>query len=169
MMDSLLSWLPAQAYLIIVSLTDGDELSVLCGNIAPMNEEAATNHKFTEAPLTADHILTNRTYITSRFVTMRGTVAFERLNCSSTSNSTESHTFIRLLLNDAVYPIPSCQAGPGKSCPLDSYVNIVEAKLAAAGDLISRCNVTAAGSPSSFKGAGFFTDLTGEWIDSVVP
>ncbi|KAH8594811.1 histidine phosphatase superfamily [Bisporella sp. PMI_857] len=146
---------------------------------------AATGVFDNEKPLSADKILRSRKYISSHFVSMRGTVAFERLNCivkkgaavtrpavlpqSTSTTSQGNQTFIRITLNDAVYPVPSCKDGPGKSCLLDSYVKLVGEKLKSAGDLISRCNVTTAGSPTTLKGASFFTDLTGDWIDSVKP
>ena len=88
---------------------------------------------------------------------------------STTPTAASKDTYIRILFNDAVYPIPSCQSGPGKSCLLDSYATIVKTKLSNAGNLIERCNVTAAGSPTSYKGASFFTDLTGDWISTVAP
>lgn len=45
----------------------------------------------------------------------------------------------------------------------------MKTKLSGAGDLVERCNVTAPGSATMLKGASFFTDLTGDWIASVVP
>jgi hypothetical protein len=85
-----------------------------------------------------------------------------------TSGST-NQTYIRILLNDAVYPVPSCQDGPGKSCLLSKYVSFIQAKLDAAGDLKARCNVTSSGAPDTLKGASFFTDLGDSWLASVVP
>ncbi|KAH8768667.1 histidine phosphatase superfamily [Hyaloscypha sp. PMI_1271] len=143
-------------------------------------------------------------YISSHFVSMRGTVAFERLNwiynttslSSSTSvpytnaTSTPAHsnststsslpkptptsgstnqTYIRILINDAVYVVPSCQDGPGRSCLMSEYVALVKNKVAAAGDLRTRCNVTNAASPTVLKGASFFTNLADSWLAQVAP
>ncbi|CAG8976227.1 hypothetical protein HYALB_00010773, partial [Hymenoscyphus albidus] len=132
-------------------------------------------------------------YVASRFVSMRGTVAFERLSCSPVaeeeeeeqfacdpprappSNSTEGgkETYVRILLNDAVYPVPTCQNGPGRSCALEEYTEIVGSKLGDAGDLRGRCNVSEAvrmtGNGTSGGGASFFTELGGSWLGSVVP
>ena len=54
---------------------------------------------------------------------------------------------------------------------MNDYVKFLKGKMDEAGDLVSRCNVTAAGSPDmeSVKGAGFFTDLRGDGLGSVVP
>lgn len=140
------------------------------------------------------------TYRSSHFVTMRGTVAFERLRCEgavvsrkravshkrnsttthapcptststlpSSSNSTTDHTYVRILLNDAVYPLPVCKNGPGKSCLLSEYKSFLEKRLAGAGDLKGRCNVTAVGAPVVLGGASFFTDLRGVAVGSVAP
>lgn len=128
---------------------------------------AATGVMSDQSPLSGTRILGAWKYMASRFVSMRGTVAFERLVC-------RGETYLRVLLNDAVYPVPSCQGGPGRSCGMEKYMGIVGKKLEAAGDLRARCNVTAAvdeanGVGMSGKGASFFTDLRGSWLGSVSP
>ncbi|KAH7321508.1 histidine phosphatase superfamily [Rhexocercosporidium sp. MPI-PUGE-AT-0058] len=138
--------------------------------------------------LGATEIPDGHKYIASHFVSMRGTVALERLSSTtlvtttsaSSSSSTPTSTpipdnnkdvYIRILLNDAVYPVPSCQDGPGRSCGMNDYVAFLKKKMDEAGNLVSRCNITAPGSPTweEVKGAGFFTDLRGSGIGSVVP
>jgi len=94
--------------------------------------------------------------------------AISSATATPTSGST-NQTYIRILLNDAVYPVPSCQDGPGKSCLLSKYVSFIQAKLDAVGDLKERCNVTTSGSPDTLKGASFFSDLSDSWLASVVP
>ncbi|KAK8066297.1 hypothetical protein PG997_013044 [Apiospora hydei] len=170
----------------------------------------------------------SRLWIGSRYVTMRGTIAFERLNCravsggpggggsgngtvtttrrscrhktaqpttlssiarnttatpvSSSSNSSvpvptitgtpaaqKNATYIRIRLNDAVYPVPSCQNGPGRSCLLDDYFKYVGDKYAAEGDWLENCAVTAAGAPTKVKGASFYTDLSSPWLKNIKP
>lgn len=123
-------------------------------------------------------------YISSHFVTMRGTVAFERLNCIVPGNSTgpvphsyrnissstsTNATYIRILLNDVVYPVHSCQSGPGSSCLLKDYSALIKTKVEEVGDLPTRCNVTASDAPTRVKGASFFTDLSLSWLSTVVP
>ncbi|KAA8572224.1 hypothetical protein EYC84_002129 [Monilinia fructicola] len=118
-------------------------------------------------------------YISSHFVTMRGTVAFERLNCIVPGNSTgpvphsyrnissstsTNATYIRILLNDVVYPVHSCQSGPGSSCLLKDYSALIKTKVEEVGDLPTRCNVTASDAPTRVKGASFFTDLSLSWF-----
>ncbi|KAK8034331.1 histidine acid phosphatase [Apiospora rasikravindrae] len=168
----------------------------------------------------------NRLWIGSRYVTMRGTITFERLNCralsgspggggngtmtttrrgcrhktaqpttlssmarnatmtasaSSSSGSApvsaitgapaaqKNATYIRIRLNDAVYPVPSCQDGPGRSCMLSDYVKYVADKYAAEGDWLENCAVTTAGAPTKVKGASFYTDLSSSWLKTIKP
>ena len=137
----------------------------------------------------------NRLYIGNRFTTMRGAIGFERLDCAvsaSSSNSsdllplsqrtcssktktpsfatsTTSHTFIRVLLNDVVYPVPGCQNGPGYSCLLDDYVNFVGNKYNNSGNWAQNCGVTAAGAPAVVAGAFFYTDLDSDFLKVISP
>ncbi|KAI1076310.1 histidine acid phosphatase [Whalleya microplaca] len=108
-----------------------------------------------------------RLWVGSHYVTMRGTIAFERLNCT-TARSNDA--YIRIRLNDAVYPVPCCQSGPGSSCPLDDYVEYVAKKYAAEGDWVTNCNVTVVkDTPTTVKGASFFTDLSSPWVKQIAP
>lgn len=179
-----------------------------------------------QAPLSATEKDDNRLWIGSHYVSMRGTIAFERLNCIVSSggepgNSTTSRgsatypnatasasssvkacggkarltqssaapivtvaprfaplyrrqettnaTYVRIRLNDAVYPIPSCKSGPGSSCLLSDYAAYVQKKYEAEGDWLVNCNVTDEAAPTKVKGASFFTDLSSPWLQSVPP
>jgi hypothetical protein len=193
-----------------------------------------------QAPLDPSVRDDGRLYMVSRFSTMRGTIAFERLNCivedsadghssSSSSRTTSStvtrgsntttttgtsptgrtttvvrtvtttacptptttttaslllprdsssnssprrrnETFIRIRLNDAVYPVPSCKHGPGSSCRLSDYAAYIANKYAAQGSWVENCNVTLAGAPTTtVRGASFFTDLGLPWLQDLKP
>lgn len=104
-----------------------------------------------QSPLPANMTLPDRTFRASRLVRMRGTVAFERLSCvSDTANSTSRYTsnqpdpqaYMRLRLNDVVYPVVGCTGGPGSSCPLSQYHQIIQGKLDVAGNFSQICNST---------------------------
>ncbi|KAK0100954.1 hypothetical protein ONS95_013057 [Cadophora gregata] len=90
---------------------------------------------------------------------------------TATPDPANKDIYIRILLNDAVYPVPSCQDGPGRSCGMNDYVKFLQGKMDEAGDLVEKCGVKAPGSPAmeDVKGAGFFTDLRGDGVSSVVP
>ncbi|EMC97560.1 hypothetical protein BAUCODRAFT_138831 [Baudoinia panamericana UAMH 10762] len=105
-------------------------------NDGQINQLAAAIGVFDDQPpLPATYILQNRTFRASNFVTMRGTISFERLNCGTQG------LFMRMKLNDEVYPVPSCQQGPGRSCPLQQYQAIIAYKSAAAGDFQVQCGI----------------------------
>lgn len=138
-----------------------------------------------QRPLSPTEKDDSRLWVGSRFVTMRGTIAFERLNCVVSGSGggyhhhskpgpapleTTNATYVRVRLNDAVYPLRFCSDGPGSSCLLDSYAKYVADKYAAEGDWISNCNVTVTGeTPEVVKGASFFTDLRSPWVREIAP
>lgn len=123
-----------------------------------------------EAPLPDTHIPADRLYNVAHFITMRGTVALEALACEVESGSRLSNeTYLRVLFNDAVYPIANCQNGPGKSCLLSEYVAFIEKKNEEAGNFIDYCNVTESGHPKTVAGASFFTDLGQDFLTFVKP
>lgn len=160
-------------------------------NDGQLTELVTASGVFDEQPmLSAASREDSRLWVGSRFVTMRGTITFERLNCrvtprqkckprhTKTSSADaitatpattpgQNATYIRILLNDAVYPVPSCKNGPGSSCLLDDYTKYVADRYEAEGDWIANCNVTIGGAPSKVKGASFFTDLSSPWVRTI--
>jgi acid phosphatase len=110
------------------------------------------------AELPPGKLLESRKYVSSRITPMRGTVALERLACGG-------ERYVRIRLNDAVYPVPSCKSGPGKSCPLEDYVELVNERVAEAGSFKERCNATASGE----GGESFFVDADAQWVSIVKP
>lgn len=126
-------------------------------NDGQINQLAAAIGVFDNEPqLPNNYAPPDRLFRASYFVTMRGTIGFERLNCGS------SGLFIRIRLNDAVYPVANCASGPGSSCPLASYKSLVQSKLDAAGNLLapSNCNVTNPAIPSTNVGTTFLQDIS---------
>ncbi|KAI1139045.1 phosphoglycerate mutase-like protein [Hypoxylon sp. FL0543] len=126
-----------------------------------------------QPPLAATKKDDDRLWVVSRFVSMRGTIAFERLNCvgigpkgpEALRRVALNDTYVRIRLNDAVYPIPSCKNGPGSSCKLTDYAKYVAEKYASEGNWITNCNATVVQHTSTpVKGASFFTDLSKPWV-----
>ncbi|KXJ87547.1 histidine acid phosphatase [Microdochium bolleyi] len=154
-------------------------------NDGQLNELVAASGVFdTQEPLDPEVMDDERLWIGSRFGTMRGTIAFERMTCKTAKpvvakrscggNGTApigggSHdgTYVRILLNDAVFPVPNCQSGPGRSCLLDDYTKFVAKRYAEEGDWLKNCNVTDPGAPTKVKGASFYTDLSSPWLKRV--
>lgn len=111
-----------------------------------------------------------QTYISSNITPMRGTVAFERLNCATTNASTTNDLYVRVRLNDAVYPVTTCNSGPGQSCPLQQYSQYVTSKYKEYGSFASVCNLPPENVTVSSTGAvTFFTDLTSPFLSIVKP
>ncbi|KAL2827532.1 histidine phosphatase superfamily [Aspergillus cavernicola] len=92
-----------------------------------------------QKPLSAKRIDSNRIYVSSRTSPMRGTIAFERLNCQTRKGDSVN---VRILLNDAVYPIPSCRSGPGQSCPVDEYAKYIARQKSKYGSFGSVCGLS---------------------------
>ncbi|GLA51186.1 hypothetical protein AnigIFM63604_007538 [Aspergillus niger] len=123
-----------------------------------------------EPSLPIDQLPAHHLYNVANWITMRGTVAFEVLNCEIESRrQTSNKTYVRVLFNDAVYPIAHCQDGPGRSCLLSDYISLLEKKSKVAGSFNEYCNVTVADAPSPVAGASFFTDLSLDFLTFVEP
>ncbi|KAE8147978.1 histidine phosphatase superfamily [Aspergillus avenaceus] len=121
-----------------------------------INELASVLGVFDGQKALSPHRIDERVYVSSNVNPMRGTIAFERLNCAASEGQT---VHVRVLLNDAVYPIPSCRTGPGSSCLLEEYANYV------GGDsFASVCGVS-----NATESVGFFRDLTLPFLRVVRP
>ncbi len=125
----------------IVTFTNDAQINQLVSQIGVFDDQA---------PLPPDRIPKNQRYISSRFDTMRGTIGFERLSCTGTKNRMRAQwtgQFLRIILNDVVYPVVGCDSGPGRSCPLAEYAQLVAQKQTQAGSFVENCfgtNQTAA-------------------------
>ncbi|BAE59022.1 unnamed protein product [Aspergillus oryzae RIB40] len=144
---------------LVVAFTHDNQLNELASLLGVFDDQK---------PLASNKMDQDRIYVSSNVNPMRGTIAFERLTCTSGGQSTAN---VRILLNDAVYPIPSCRSGPGSSCPVDQYVQYVAQKRKQYGSFASVCglpekNITTAGADGSVT---FFTDLTLPFLRVVKP
>ncbi|PSR83363.1 histidine acid phosphatase [Coniella lustricola] len=176
--------------LLVTFINDGQLVELITASGVFDNETALSGTEMTK----------NRHFIASHFVSMRGTISWERLNCrvedgsgsstnstitgrsashsspvlqsryaNSTTGSSTNETYIRIKLNDAVYPLPFCMDGPGKSCLLSEYVDYISSKYEAQGNWTENCNVTTPGAPTTVAGASFYTDLSSPWLQELPP
>ncbi|RHZ61377.1 hypothetical protein CDV55_100874 [Aspergillus turcosus] len=140
---------------LIMAFTNDDQIAEVTAAMGIFDAEGL---------LPDDHIPAGYISNVAHWIYMRGTVAFEVLHCQTKNyfkpNDHSNSTYIRILFNDAVYPVVSCQSGPGRSCPLADYAALIKSKCEAAGNFNDFCNVTAPGHPTTVAGASFFTDLT---------
>ncbi|KAI4675637.1 uncharacterized protein J4E88_007671 [Alternaria novae-zelandiae] len=152
-------------------------------NDGQINQLAAAIGVFdNQQQLPGNMSLSDRLFRSSQVVKMRGTVAFERLSCPAAAhNSTygsgyatnyngtaSEETYMRIRINEVVYPVVDCTSGPGSSCPLSQYQDIIKAKRAEAGDVTKLCNMTGEGLAAQPK-ATFFFDNTLPWQTVVKP
>lgn len=148
-------------------------------NDGQLNELAVATGIFDkQKALPTDRIAKDRLWRSSRISPMRGALAFERLTCKGRSPShphsgsysqVREESYIRIRLNDAVYPLPSCQDGPGKSCSVAKYAKYIADKNKKQGNFAKICNATDPATPTQVKGASFFTDLAQSHLQAVEP
>lgn len=76
-----------------------------------------------KSPLSVNIIEENHPWVKGDLTPMGATIILEKLKCG---NSGE--VFIRLIINDSVVPIGDCSNGPGESCPLENFIDIIRGK-----------------------------------------
>ncbi|KAG6010182.1 hypothetical protein E4U21_007659 [Claviceps maximensis] len=153
-------------------------------NDGQLNQLVVASGIFDQEPqLPLDHMRNDRLWRSSHISPMRGTIAFERIHCTNQVRAPEAvdstsvskredqsaggsavtrpgnESFVRILLNDAVYPVPGCQDGPGRSCPVEEYIAYLSRKLEKNGHFADICNATDVATPKMILGASFFTNL----------
>lgn len=78
-----------------------------------------------ERPLPIDKIDLFNSFSSSEILPMGARLITERLNCYDEATGS-FNKYVRFLLNDQVIPLSICSTGPGYSCPLEQYIEIVE-------------------------------------------
>lgn len=76
------------------------------------------------SPLPNNSIPFPNPYNSADMVPMGGHLVLERLTCNATALSSAG-TYVRAVVNEAVVPWPTCNNGPGFSCPLSNFSAIV--------------------------------------------
>lgn len=84
--------------------------------------------------LPTDHIPFPNPYVHSQIVPQGARLYTEKYTC-------DGESYVRYLVNDAVYPIQSCQSGPGFSCKLSDFESYINSRLEGV-DYASQCNAT---------------------------
>ncbi|OJJ62518.1 hypothetical protein ASPSYDRAFT_649305 [Aspergillus sydowii CBS 593.65] len=144
---------------LIVAFTHDNQINELASILGVFDNQQ---------PLSAKKVDNDRVFVSSHTSPMRGTIAFERLNCKANKGNSVN---VRILLNDAVYPIPSCRSGPGSSCPVDEYARYVAKQKRKYGSYASICGLgedelTTIGEDESVT---FFKNLTLPFLGVVKP
>ena len=118
--------------------------SVHDGDIAPFLAalDIFHDHKY-DPDLPITHLAQDRIWRTSSIMPMGGRITLERMTCSSSTVEEESQpeTFVRINVNDKIVELPHCTSGPGKSCPLDYFLDYVQQRRKVVGDFAEVCGM----------------------------
>lgn len=116
------------------------------GDIVPMLAALDLFHDNEDLPIT--HVADERRWRTSSITPMGGRVIFERIVCSSPSSTLKTSdvgededVFVRINVNDGIVAIPGCKGGPGKSCALDRFLEMVKRRGEEVGDFREKCGL----------------------------
>ncbi|PWW78411.1 phosphoglycerate mutase-like protein [Tuber magnatum] len=109
------------------------------GDIVPMLAAFGIFEDTQDLPI--DEIMEDREWKTSQITPMGGRIIFERLSCAPKSESAEKEIFVRFNVNDGIVPLEGCTGGPGKSCPLNGFLEHVERRGEIAGDFRTVCGL----------------------------
>ncbi|KAL0260462.1 hypothetical protein SLS55_004151 [Diplodia seriata] len=111
--------------------------SVHDGDIVPMLAALDIFHDKADLPITrrAD----DRVWKTSQVTPMGGRITFERLSCPESESPTQA--YVRININDGVVPMPGCDSGPGRSCPLPEFAAKIKNRGVELGDFRAKCGL----------------------------
>jgi len=113
-------------------------LSVHDGDIVPF---LASLELFPEpSGLPTSYVKTDRNWRTSTIVPMGGRVILERL--ARKVDSPKQRHYVRININDAIVPIPGCDSGPGQSCRLDLFTDLVDKRRHQLADFRQLCGLS---------------------------
>ncbi|RMZ29501.1 hypothetical protein D0859_06408 [Hortaea werneckii] len=129
------------------------------GDITPMLSALELFPQDIDLPTT--HVLLNRTWKTSDVIPMGGRIIFERLACAAPQYCWDNAEFgypnhkyctppadeyhIRINVNDGIVALPGCEDGPGRSCPLETFMGRVSRRSTEVGSFTEVCGVSGDG------------------------
>jgi hypothetical protein len=87
-----------------------------------------------------DRINWSRAWKMTELIPFLGHIGVEKLSCQGqTTDDNMISEFIRVIANTAPRPIPSCQDGPGASCSIDAFIEMVRKGVEQYGDFDGIC------------------------------
>lgn len=90
---------------------------------------------------------------------MGGRIIFERLDCPAPADCwsnapfypnhvycapPEEDVFVKVNVNDGIVALPGCDSGPGSSCPLEQFMEMVKERGRTVGDFREVCGLSEA-------------------------
>lgn len=94
----------------------------------------SSNAHAEEFPL--DRINWSRSWRMAELIPFLGHVGIEKLTCERGIGDGE---YIRVIANSSPRPIPACQSGPGASCPMDEFEELIRTGMETYGDFDGIC------------------------------
>lgn len=79
-----------------------------------------------------DRLNPTRVWKTSEIIPFLGHVSLERMECGATDNEMleegggEAQPYVRIIVNGSPQEQPACHSGPGGSCPLNEFLELVD-------------------------------------------
>ena len=87
-----------------------------------------------------DRINWSRAWKMTELIPFLGHVGVEKLSCQGlTAKDDQPREFIRVIANTSPRPIPACQDGPGASCSIDAFMELVKEGMEKYGDFDGIC------------------------------
>jgi acid phosphatase len=81
-----------------------------------------------------------RKFKMTQYLPMGGRITIEKLACG-VPGSSETQSYVRLNVNDGITQIPDCEDGPGGTCSVKRFVEVLEKQMAKAGDFKTKCGL----------------------------
>lgn len=100
-------------YKIVLAFTHNKDVELYVAGLGLVSPEQS---------LPTDHIPFPSPYSHVQIVPQGGRLVTEKYKCGNES-------YVRIVLNDAVIPLRSCQNGPGFSCKLSDYTNYINSRI----------------------------------------
>lgn len=72
-----------------------------------------------------DHIPFPNPYNSAELFPQAARIYIEKLKCGDNNNN----HYIRFIVNDSVYPYPGCNSGPGFTCEMNEFIQLVKSRL----------------------------------------
>lgn len=125
-----------------IFFTHREEPALVLTGLGIWNYTRSSEEEAWHPPL--DHIDGNRTWHTSHILPFLGHVALERLTCNTIDDlnlntRTANIRAVRVIVNGAVQPLPSCQNGPEGSCLLDDFDQFIQLRMKLYEDIDGVC------------------------------
>lgn len=99
----------------------------------------SSSHATEEFPL--DAVNFQRSWKMSELIPFLGHVGIEKMTCDASSGAQHGSEYIRFMANSAPRPVPVCQDGPGASCAIHHFLDLIKAGVDQYGDLKEVCGI----------------------------